>query len=201
MRYRQATDADGDAVAAVIGSVFSEYDGCVFDRRAEFGDLDAVASAFTTRGGAFWVAEETDGTVSGCIGIAPLDDCGTFELHRLYLLPHVRGTGAGARLLALAIRHAREQGARRIELWTDCRFLAGQRFYERHGFVRLPGTRQLDDLSRSEEYHYVLTLTQATPAGSALSASRACRSPSGGGGIAASPPSSHGRHRMTAPWR
>lgn len=200
MRYREATDADGDAVAAVIETVFGEYDGCIFNRAAEFPDLERLATAFAGHDGGFWLAEDDAGHVVGCIGITRTADSCTFELHRLYVLPHARGTGASARLLAHAIRHAREHGACNVILWTDTRFHSGQRFYERHGFVRLPGTRVLDDESMSQEYRYVLRLDAPCPAGSALSASRSSRSPSGGGGPAWPSRSTHGRHRTAAPW-
>ncbi|WP_404379337.1 GNAT family N-acetyltransferase [Caenispirillum salinarum] len=199
MRYRDATDADGDAVAAIIEAVFGEYDGCTFNRAAEYPDLDRVASTFANHEGGFWLAEDEAGRAVGCIGITRTADPDTFELHRLYVLPHARGTGASARLLAQAIRHAREHGAHRIILWTDTRFHSGQRFYERHGFVRLPGTRVLDDESMSQEYRYVLSLDAACPAGSALSASRSSRSPSAGAACGWPSRSIHGRHRTAAP--
>lgn len=198
MRIREATDTDGDGVAAVIQEVFGEYEGCVFDRSAEFADLDRAASRFTAVGGAFWVVEGPDGRIAGCVGVAPVDEDGTFELHRFYLRVDVRGSGTAVRLLALAIRHVREHGGQRLVLWTDTRFLQGQRFYERHGFVRLPGTRTLGDLSHSTEYRYVLTLDRATPAGAALSASRSGRSPIVGEGSGALWRASPRRHKRPA---
>lgn len=141
MRFREGTNADGDTVAAVIEAVHGEYDGCAFNRANAFPDLDRIASAFADREGGFWVAEDDTGRVVGCIGITRTEVRNIFELHCLYVLPAARGSGASARLLAHAIRHAREHGAHSIVLWTDTRFVSGQRFYERHGFVRLPGTR------------------------------------------------------------
>jgi putative acetyltransferase len=172
MRYREAKDTDGDAVAAVIQTVFEEYEGCVFNRATEFPDLDRLATAFADHHGGFWLAEDDQGRVVGCIGITRTEPADTFELHRLYVLPHARGRGVSTRLLAQAIRHARDHGAQSIILWTDTRFQAGQRFYERHGFVRLPGTRVLDDVSMSQEYRYILRLDSACPAGAALSTCR-----------------------------
>lgn len=52
-------------------------------------------------------------------------------------------------------------GARRLMLWTDTRFTQAHAFYEALGFVRAPGTRALDDISRSVEYRYDLPLSPA----------------------------------------
>lgn len=200
MRYREATDADGDAVAAVIKAVLNEYDNSVFDRTVEVHDLTRVATTFADHDGGFWLAEDSSGEVVGCIGIARTAAPRTFELHCLYVLPRARGTGASARLLAQAIRHAREHGACDVTLWADTRFHAGQRFYERHGFVRLPGTRVQGGKSTREEYRYTLKLGVPCPAGSALSASRSSRTPSGNGVSGRWSRASHGRYRTAAPW-
>jgi putative acetyltransferase len=41
-----------------------------------------------------------------------------------------------------------------LVLWTDTRFEAGHRFYEKCGFTRTGETRILDDLSASSEYRF-----------------------------------------------
>ena len=50
---RPATDGDGDAIADLIEAAFAEYEGCLFDRAAEFPELDAVAAiTFTDKAAA-----------------------------------------------------------------------------------------------------------------------------------------------------
>jgi putative acetyltransferase len=49
---------------------------------------------------------------------------------------------------------ARRTGARMVELWSDTRFTAAHRLYERLGYIRLPETRSLSDLSQTTEFHY-----------------------------------------------
>lgn len=151
-RIRPGTDADGAACGRLIGEVFAEYPGCLFVPE-EFPELAALASHFADRGGRLWVAED-DGAVVGCVGIdiAPLTD--GMELHKLYVARTARGRGLAAALYALAEGFARERGAAFMELWSDTRFLDAHRFYEKRGFIRLPGRRALDDLSRSYEFHY-----------------------------------------------
>lgn len=150
---REATDSDGDAVAAVIARCFADYPGIVFDRAAEFPELDAIASHFVAGGGRMWLAER-DGCVVGSLAIATSDEPQVMELHKVYLLPEMRGRGLARRMLQRALDFAASHGAVEIKLWTDSRFDAGHRFYEANGFVRQPGTRTLGDLSNSLEYAY-----------------------------------------------
>lgn len=154
---RPATDADGDAVGEVLAAVFAEYPGCVYDRAAEFPELDKLASHYAARDGAVWVAE-SGGRIVGCVAIDPLPDGESWELHRMYVLQNQRGGGIARALLATALAHARERGARRIELWSDTRFARGHRFYEKVGFRRTGQERELHDLSNSREYRFVTTI-------------------------------------------
>lgn len=196
MKVRDGTDADGRQVAAIVEHVLGEFGGCAALDRALREDLRAPGTTFAALNGGFWVAEDdAAGGLAGCIAIAATERADTFELRHLYVLPRLRGTGVAMRLLALAVLHARRHGARCIELWADTRFLAGQRFWERHGFVRLPGTRPAGD---GEECRYALILDRACPPGVALSSSRSSRNPT----ARAQPPrcrASHGRRRSGAP--
>ena len=151
-RIRPGTDADGAACARLIEEVFAEYPGCLFIA-AEFPELAGLASHFADRGGRLWVAED-GGAIVGCVGVdtAPLTD--GMEVHKLYVARAARGRGLASALYALAEAFARDRGAGFMELWSDTRFLDAHRFYDRHGFTRLPGRRALDDASRSYEFHY-----------------------------------------------
>jgi GNAT superfamily N-acetyltransferase len=61
-------------------------------------------------------------------------------------------------------------------LWTDTRFEAAHRFYEKRGFVRQGSIRILDDISNSLEFRYAKPLTglvvEALDAAAAASAER-----------------------------
>lgn len=153
-KIRPATDQDGDGIAAIILAAFDEHPGCIFDRTAEFPELDQVSTYFSEQGGRFWVAENTDGRIVGSCGFLPAPGNGV-ELHKVYLDQSARGSGLARDLLELAEKTAQEQGAGQVILWTDTRFLSGQRFYEKNGYSRQPETRQLDDLSHSEEFNYI----------------------------------------------
>lgn len=168
LTIRPASDTDGDAIAALIAGAFAEYPGCVFDRAAEFPELDAIASHFAHRGGMAWVAETADGapgTVIGSMAIAPAADddapAGSLELFKVYVAAAARRRGVARALFETAHGFARARGAPEIRLWTDTRFRDAHRFYERCGFARLPGAREVGDLSDTVEYPYRLVLGPA----------------------------------------
>jgi len=155
---REARDGDGAALIALIERCWADYPGCVVDVDGELSELRAIASHFAALGGRFWVAEADAGALVGSVGIAPTTTAGAVELHKLYVDPGCRRRGLGARLVALAEGEARAWGATTVTLWTDTRFTAAHGLYEALGYVRRPGSRRLDDASRSVEYHYVKSL-------------------------------------------
>lgn len=163
---RPASDADGDAIAALIAAAFAEYEGCVFDRAAEFPELDAIASHFAGRGGTIWVAEDGSGVI-GSMALAPTrdDDAppGGLEIFKVYVAHAARRRGIARTLFATALNAAQAAGAPEIRLWTDTRFADAHRFYERCGFSRQGPARECHDLSATWEYSYRLPLAAAGP--------------------------------------
>jgi len=55
---------------------------------------------------------------------------------RMYLLSAYRGRGIGLALLEKAVRFAREQGYRRLQLETVAGLKQALRLYERYGFQK-----------------------------------------------------------------
>lgn len=161
---RPASDDDGDAIAALIAAAFSEYEGCVFDRAAEFPELDAIASHFSARGGAVWVAQGAGGVI-GSMALAPTRDAdappGGHEIFKVYVARAARRRGVARALFATALAAARAAGAPELRLWTDTRFTDAHRFYERCGFTRAGAARECHDLSLTWEYAYRLPLAGA----------------------------------------
>ncbi|OKH86590.1 GNAT family N-acetyltransferase [Thalassospira sp. TSL5-1] len=149
---RLATNHDGDQIGDLIAKVFAEYPGCVFDRAAEFPELDAIADDFAPQG-AIWVAENADGRIIGCLGIKISADQTVAELHKVYLDKSSRGQGLAQRLLGGARDWllAQHPACQELILWTDTRFIAGHHFYRKCGFIETGQTRRLDDLSNSAE--------------------------------------------------
>lgn len=150
----------------LIAGVFAEYENCPFVDD-EFPELAAPASHYRARGGELWVAEAADGRVVGSLAVAARHRPGEFELFKVYLDAATRGQGVAARLLALAIDHARDRGGDRLALWSDTRFLDGHRFYARHGFRRVPGIRALHDAALTLEFGFVRDLAAGDGGGAA----------------------------------
>lgn len=160
IQIRPGRDDDAARLIALMGAVWGEYEGIVFDVDAELPELYALATHFANRDGRFWVAERGDGLIVGMIGFVPIAADG-IELHKLYVAREARRSGLASRLLALVEAEAQHRGARFIALHTDSRFVQAHAFYERHGYQRLPGEWPLNDLSNSIELKYRKELSQA----------------------------------------
>jgi putative acetyltransferase len=148
---RPATDADSPGIIELIGAVFAEYPGCVLDVDREEPELRTPASSFDR----FWVVEE-EGRIVACIGCALRGDI--TELKKLYVARAARRRGIGRRLVALVEETARGAGANRVELWSDTRFTDAHALYLALGYAQLPETRELHDLSRTVEHHFLKIL-------------------------------------------
>ncbi|WP_426958889.1 GNAT family N-acetyltransferase [Muricoccus radiodurans] len=155
---RPGTDADTDAYIRLIGDAWSEYPNCILDVDGELPELRALATHFQKANGALWVAEDAGGPL-GMVATRPLNDDEAWEIGRMYVAKAARGTGLAHTLLDGAERHAVAHGARRMVLWTDTRFEAAHRFYEKRGYVRAGSIRILDDISKSLEFRYAKPAT------------------------------------------
>ncbi len=150
---REATNGDGDRLAALIAACFAEYPGCVFDRARELPELDAIASHFAHMAGVLWVATRDDQIV-GSLGVRP-NPHATLEILKVYVAAEHRGSGLAVQLLQRALTAAQTQDARALELWSDSRFTRGHAFYEKHGFAQTGETRDLADLSSTRELRFL----------------------------------------------
>ena len=149
---RAAVDGDGDGLIRLVGSCFSEYDGCVLDTENEMPHLLCVATHFGAVEGRAWVVE-ADGAVVGSVACRPVAG-GGLELQMLYVLAPWRRQGLGARLVALVEQEAAGRGADFVDLWTDTRFLDAHRLYRSLVYQQLPEVRDVHDLSASREFHF-----------------------------------------------
>ena len=154
---RAATDEDAEAVVALIGACFAEYEGCVLDTEHEAPHLLAVATHFARLGGRAWVAE-AEGSVVGSVGCRPATHPGGLELQMLYVAAPWRRRGVGGRFVAMVEDEARRRGGAYVDLWSDTRFADAHRLYRSLGYAQLPEARDLHDLSASREYHFTKRL-------------------------------------------
>lgn len=172
---RPGLDSDEAGFIRLIGDAWSEYPNCILDVDGEVPELRALSTYFTKAGGALWVAEQ-EGRVVGMVATRPLGSDRAWEICKMYVEKGQRGTGLAHRLLGGAENHAIQQGAERIVLWTDTRFDAAHRFYEKRSFVRSGSIRILDDISKSLEFRYAKpvrgVVVEAVDAAAAASAER-----------------------------
>jgi putative acetyltransferase len=153
LTIRSVSDSDSQDLFGLLALCFADYPGCFVDPHDDLPELREPAAAIARKSGAFWVAEDERGRVCACVSV----DCpkpGLAELHRLYVRPDQRRRGWGERLVRLAEDHARARGARRMIFWSDTRFVAAHRLYERLGYTRVGGTRDLGDVSNSVEFRF-----------------------------------------------
>lgn len=75
-------------------------------------------------------------------------------LDELYVVPALRGRGAGSAVILLLLATARRRGVELMEINVDESDVGAQRFYERHGFsaTQAPG-------SSERSFYYWLELT------------------------------------------
>jgi GNAT superfamily N-acetyltransferase len=123
------------------------------DVDGENPELRAFATHAATRGGVAWGAKR-DGVLTGLVATWPLGHDAAWEVARMYVAQTERGSGLAHTLLDMAEARAREAGAARLVLWSDTRFEAAHRFYEKRSYVRAGSIRILDDKSRSLEFRY-----------------------------------------------
>ena len=150
---RPVNEGDTEALVGLVGSVYAEYPGCVLDLDGVDADLTAPRATFDEKGGDLWVLEDADRELVACCGWSPAEP-GAIELKRLYVRADARGRGIGAWLVGQVEQVARERGARRVVLWSDTRFAAAHRLYERLGYQPTGETRELDDPSDTTEYRF-----------------------------------------------
>jgi putative acetyltransferase len=153
LALRRAENRDAQDLFGLLALCFAEYPGCFVDPHDDLADLRRPEASFRGPGEAFWVLDDERGRIYACVAV-DRPESGVAELHRLYVRPDQRGKGLGAALTKYVERHARESGARRVRLWSDTRFTTAHRLYERLGYVRVDGQRELGDISNSSEYAF-----------------------------------------------
>jgi putative acetyltransferase len=158
--YRSGRNDDSDALIALLGSCFAEYENCVLDVDGEIPELRAIADAFTAWGGEFRVAER-DGRVVACVGFARHEggERGHYELKKLYAYSDERGAAGPAGPLVDWVEEAVvARGGTTIDLWSDTRFTRAHRFYEKRGYQKSGEMRELFDKSDTIEFRFVKRL-------------------------------------------
>ena len=144
--FRDATDADADALAAIGRATFLATFGALYKQ----SDLDLYfAEHHNPAEAAALLADPAvaarfaihDGEVAGFAVIAPsalpyaTPGRRTLELKRFYLLPRLHGSRAADAMIAWVFERAHAGGWDDIALSVFSENARARRFYERHGFL------------------------------------------------------------------
>ena len=129
-KIRTATNADQDAVRALVFTVLDEYE---IEPAPKATDRDLYDLEGFYGGGMFAILETDEGEIIGTVGLAPLS-ASTCELRKMYLLRKSRGRGFGAKLLKHAIARAKALGFSRMELSTKRIMEEAIGLYTKYGF-------------------------------------------------------------------
>ena len=169
---RPAESGDEAGVIAVIRAVYDEY-GFTWDADDYHADLYDLQAHYVDQGHDFFVAE-VGGLIVGTAalhnfptvpGLEGLVDVGGFlriagcdcSLDRLYVPAAHRRHGIGKDLMAETLAKARTLGKRKMEIWSDKRFVEAHRLYQRLGAV-VVGERICHDPDHSPEWGLALAL-------------------------------------------
>lgn len=162
-------------VAETVREVYDEY-GFTWDPEGYHADLYDLSRFSSNSSGRFWVAEDA-GVIVGCAGISRFDlvpgssgsivslegelrvagtDC---DVVRMYVRPSSRGSGIGSKLMTEIVKSAQEWACHGLEIWSDKRFEAAHRLYQRFG-AEVVGDRICDDPDESPEWGMWIPLSQ-----------------------------------------
>lgn len=150
---RDAHSSDANGIIDLITAVYREY-GETMCLDAGDSDLLHIEQVYRGRQGAFWVLDFA-GEIIGTHAAYPIaEKPGVCTFRRLYLKSEFRGAHWGLDLMNMAIEWARLQGFARIEFWSDTRFHRAHRFFEKFGFRRTGGLREMHDSIEPYREHF-----------------------------------------------
>ena len=147
---RLAQDEDSAGIIALIAACYLEYPPNVLDVDLEEPELRTPASSFE----AFWVLEDDQQRIVGCIALGTVEQGQRIELKKCYVSKQLRGTGQGRRLIEAVESWAVEHGVAEVELWSDTRMTLAHKVYAKLGYVASGRTRDLHDISETTEFHF-----------------------------------------------
>ncbi|GGF13088.1 GNAT family N-acetyltransferase [Flavobacterium limi] len=135
---REIKKEDNQAVAQLIRSVFDEMEIPKTGTAYEDSYLDLMFEEYNKPQAIYFVVE-SEGEITGCCGIAPLETGGPkiCELQKMYFLPKTRGLGIGSKMIAKCLEHAKNFGFEKCYLETMPFMHAAQKLYRKSGFEYL----------------------------------------------------------------
>lgn len=120
-------------IDAMMESIALEFEEPIFTKKSK-----KISDAFEAPNNKFWVAIDSDNVV-GTIGLIKLMNK-NMALKSMFVHKRYRAQGVSSLLLNYLINWARRNKYRQIYLGTMTQFVAGQRFYEKNGFLKCDKT-------------------------------------------------------------
>jgi putative acetyltransferase len=138
MIIRKVQPSDNIFLAAIIKTVFEEYDAPKIGTVYSDPTTNNLYELFKNKKSVLWVAEDKN-EILGCCGIYPTgglpDQC--VELVKFYLATNARGQGTGLKLMKQSIQSAIEMGYSNLYIETLPHFDKAVKIYEKLGFKML----------------------------------------------------------------
>lgn len=132
INIRSATNADTEAVKALVYGVLREY-GLEPEPNGTDTDLSDIETSYLKRGGLFELLVDENGRLLGTVGLYPINN-EVIELRKMYFVPILRGHGYGKQTLERMIEQARQRGFKKIYLETNSVLKDAIRLYQKFGF-------------------------------------------------------------------
>lgn len=117
-------------------------------------DLLDIKTAYSDRGGGFWLAIDESGRVVGCAGFSRIPGTDEAFLHRLYVKAAEKHKGIGSALLAAAEEEMLRQGisVSRVHLGEPKeQWFESYSFYPKHGYAEYEPAYMKKDLRKQNE--------------------------------------------------
>jgi putative acetyltransferase len=157
---RAATNADADAIRAVLRSVRKEY-GVLHEAGPNDPEFEDLENNVLRDGGRVQVVLDGEGHVVGCAALMRRG-AKRAELGKMYLEPSARGCGLGKRLLEDLLHAARCEGFEEVWLETNSVLHTAIALYTKYGFRPIPA----DHLHPHCDQAYLLKLDRPIPTAS-----------------------------------
>ena len=143
-KYREMTEADNEAVAALVRDNLKQY-GLDIPGTVYFDDgLDHLSEFYGNNERRYFVVEDETGRVIGGIGFAgfePMED--TAELQKLYLNDSAKGFGLGYELIEFIEGKMRRAGYKQSYLETHDNLQAAIHIYEKCGYKEIDRPKEV----------------------------------------------------------
>lgn len=129
---RDYSPGDEGDVFRIVKEVLAGY-GLSTNPKETDADLRDIQASYLSEGGAFRILE-CDGRIAGSYGLYPTTRQ-TCELRKMYLLPKLKGRGLGKKMMADALRMAKDMGFVEMTLETNSCLKEALGLYRKYGFT------------------------------------------------------------------